>query len=110
MVVVKDNDLPANRCIDDVTAVILDEDLDELIKRKAAPGLFRMAVEAAAHQRYFDDQARSGAAYLPAAPAREFVSRSRYFARGRSECARRHPHVPDDAARDTGRRRHFGSG
>lgn len=62
-VVVKQNDLPAHRYIADVTAVILDEHLDDIVKHKAAPGLFRMAVEAAAHQRYFTNRARAGAAY-----------------------------------------------
>ena len=63
VVVVKPNDLPAHRYIDDATAVILDDDLDDMIKRRAAPGLFRMAVEAAAHQRFFTDRARAGAVY-----------------------------------------------
>lgn len=63
VVAVKPNDSPANRYIDDATAVILDEDLDDVIKRKAAPGLFRMAVEAAAHQRFFTDRSRTGAVY-----------------------------------------------
>jgi len=63
VVTVKPNDSPAQRYIDDAAAVILDEDLDDMIKRKAAPGLFRMAVEAAAHQRFFTDRARAGAVY-----------------------------------------------
>jgi energy-coupling factor transporter ATP-binding protein EcfA2 len=63
VVVVKANELPAQRYIADATAVILDEYLDDMIKRKAAPGLFRMAVEAAAHQRFFTDRARAGAVY-----------------------------------------------
>lgn len=63
VVVAKANDLPAHRYIDDATAVILDDDLDDMIKQKAAPGLFRMAVEAAAHQRYFTERARAGAKY-----------------------------------------------
>ena len=63
VVVVKSNDSPAQRYIDDATALILDEDLDDMIKRKAAPGLFRMAIEAAAHQRFFTDRARAGADY-----------------------------------------------
>ncbi len=63
VVVVKQNDSPAERYIADATAVILDDDLDDMIKRKAAPGLFRMAVEAAAHQRFFTDRARAGAVY-----------------------------------------------
>lgn len=62
-VVVKENDLPANRYVADAVAVILDDDMDELIKRKAVPGLFRMAIEAAAHQRFYTDRARAGSAY-----------------------------------------------
>lgn len=64
VVVVKKNDLPADRYIADAEAVILDKKLDDLVKWKAAPGLFRMAVESAAHQRFFTDRARSGASYL----------------------------------------------
>lgn len=63
VVVVKENDLPAHRYIADALAVILDEDLDDVVKRKATPGLFRLAVEAAAHQRFFTDRARAGATY-----------------------------------------------
>ncbi|KXP11895.1 ATP-binding protein [Tsukamurella pseudospumae] len=62
-VIVAENDTPAQRYATDAEAIIRDERLDDLIKRKAAPGLFRMAVEAAAHQRYFGDQARAGAVY-----------------------------------------------
>nr|WP_046283358.1 AAA family ATPase [Mycobacterium sp. UM_NZ2] len=63
VVVVKENDLPADRYVADAEAVIFDEDLDSVIKRKAAPGLFRMAIEAAAHQRFFSDRAKAGVAY-----------------------------------------------
>lgn len=63
VVVVRENESPAQRYIADAEAVILDKGLDDTIKQKAAPGLFRMAVEAAAHQRFFTDQARKGAAY-----------------------------------------------
>ncbi|SHX66805.1 RecF/RecN/SMC N-terminal domain-containing protein [Mycobacteroides abscessus subsp. abscessus] len=63
LVVVKENDLPADRYVADAEALILDDDIDDLIKRKAAPGLFRMAIEAAAHQRYFGERAKAGAAY-----------------------------------------------
>lgn len=63
IVTVTPNDSPAQRYIDDVTAVILDDELDDIVKRKAAPGLFRMAVEAAAHQRFFTKRARAGAVY-----------------------------------------------
>jgi len=63
VVVVKENDLPADRYVADAEAVIFDEDLDNVIKRKAAPGLFRMAIEAAAHQRFFSDRAKAGVAY-----------------------------------------------
>jgi recombinational DNA repair ATPase RecF len=64
VVVVKENESPAQRYIADATAVVLDKDLDDMVKRKAAPGLFRMAVEAAAHQRFFTERARQGGAYL----------------------------------------------
>lgn len=63
VVVVKENDLPAERYVADAEAVIFDDGLDDLVKRKAAPGLFRMAIEAAAHQRFFSDQAKAGVAY-----------------------------------------------
>ncbi|MCV7056446.1 AAA family ATPase [Mycolicibacterium gilvum] len=63
LVVVKTNDLPADRYVADAEALILDDDIDDLIKRKAAPGLFRMAIEAAAHQRYFGERAKAGTAY-----------------------------------------------
>ena len=62
-VVVKANDLPADRYVADAEALIFDDDIDDLIKRKAAPGLFRMAIEAAAHQRYFGERSKAGAAY-----------------------------------------------
>lgn len=63
LVVVKANDLPADRYVADAEALILDDDIDDLIKRKAAPGLFRMAIEAAAHQRYFSAQSKAGVPY-----------------------------------------------
>lgn len=63
LVVVKANDLPADRYVADAEALILEEDIDDLIKWKAAPGLFRMAIEAAAHQRYFGERAKAGVPY-----------------------------------------------
>lgn len=63
LVVVKANDLPADRYVADAEALILDDEMDEMMKRKAAPGLFRFAIEAAAHQRYFGERAKAGAAY-----------------------------------------------
>lgn len=63
LVVVKANDLPADRYVADAEALVLDDDIDDLIKRKAAPGLFRMAIEAAAHQRYFGERAKVGVPY-----------------------------------------------
>lgn len=63
VVVVKENDLPADRYVADAEAVIRSADMDDMIKRKAVPGLFRMAIEAAAHQRFFSDRARAGVAY-----------------------------------------------
>ncbi|WP_237113539.1 AAA family ATPase [Mycobacteroides abscessus] len=58
-----ESDSPANRYISDAMALVLDERMDDVVKRKATPGLFRMAVEAAAHQRFFTDRARAGAVY-----------------------------------------------
>lgn len=58
-----ENDLPADRYVSDAMALILDERMDDVVKRKATPGLFRMAVEAAAHQRFYTDRARAGALY-----------------------------------------------
>ncbi|GAB5901040.1 ATP-binding protein [Mycolicibacterium mageritense] len=63
VVVVGENDLPADRYVSDAMALILDERMDDMVKRKATPGLFRMAVEAAAHQRFYTDRARDGALY-----------------------------------------------
>lgn len=63
VVVVGENDLPADRYVSDAMALILDERMDDVVKRKATPGLFRMAVEAAAHQRFYTDRARDGALY-----------------------------------------------
>ncbi|MFN6549537.1 AAA family ATPase [Mycolicibacterium septicum] len=63
VVVVDENDLPADRYLSDAMALILDERMDDVVKRKATPGLFRMAVEAAAHQRFYTDRARDGALY-----------------------------------------------
>lgn len=62
-VVVKSNGIPADRYIEDAEALIRDERLDEVIKSKAGPGLFRMAIEAAAYQRFFTDRAGAGVAY-----------------------------------------------
>jgi ABC-type lipoprotein export system ATPase subunit len=63
LVVVRENELPADRYVADAEALILDDDMDDLIKRKAAPGLFRMAIEAAAHQRYFSERVKAGVPY-----------------------------------------------
>jgi ABC-type lipoprotein export system ATPase subunit len=63
LVLVRENELPADRYVADVEALILDHDIDDLIKRKAAPGLFRMAIEAAAHQRYFSERVKAGVPY-----------------------------------------------
>jgi len=63
LVVVKENDSPADRYIGDAMALILDREMDDVVKRKATPGLFRMAIEAAAHQRFFTDRARAGSTY-----------------------------------------------
>ncbi|MFZ2239935.1 MAG: AAA family ATPase [Gordonia amarae] len=63
VVVVKENESPAHRYIADADALIRDENLDDMVKSRAVPGLFRLAVEAAAHQRYFTNQANTGVAH-----------------------------------------------
>jgi hypothetical protein len=60
-VVIQENGNPADRYVADTEALIRDESLDDMVKNKAAPGLFRLAIEAAAYQRFFRDQARAGA-------------------------------------------------
>ncbi len=62
-VVITENGNPALRYVSDAEAIVRDDRVDDVVTRKAAPGLFRMAIEAAAHQRYFTDRAREGAAY-----------------------------------------------
>lgn len=59
-VAVKATDSPAHRYIADAEAVLRDENLDDVVKRKAVPGLFRFAVEAAAQQRFYTERARAG--------------------------------------------------
>ncbi|WP_238419510.1 AAA family ATPase [Gordonia sp. 'Campus'] len=51
--VVKSADEPARRYVDDAFAIVADENVPEDVKRRACPGLFRFAIEAAARQVYF---------------------------------------------------------
>ena len=51
--VVKSADEPARRYVDDAFAVVADENVPDDVKRRACPGLFRFAIEAAARQVYF---------------------------------------------------------
>lgn len=53
-------DSPAIRYVRDAKALVLDDGLDDVVKRKAVPGIFRLAVEAAAQQRFYADSARKG--------------------------------------------------
>lgn len=77
VVVVKPNELPADRYATDAEALIRDEQLHDTVKRKAAPGLFRLAVESAAHQRFFTERARAGAVYHETDTAWETAKRTR---------------------------------
>ncbi|MGC5027604.1 AAA family ATPase [Tsukamurella sp. DT100] len=54
---------PAHRYIVDATALVRDEALDDVVKRKAVPGIFRLAVEAAAQQRFYAESSRRGVPY-----------------------------------------------
>ena len=60
----RDNVNPAQRQVDDVFALIMDEDLPEEIRMRVMPGLFRLAVEAAAKQAYFTKRALAGASRI----------------------------------------------
>ncbi|WOC12185.1 AAA family ATPase [Gordonia sp. MP11Mi] len=57
---------PARRYIDDAYALIVDDGVDPVVKAKAAPGLFRLAIESAARERYFDDSGKSGCSHAEA--------------------------------------------
>jgi ABC-type lipoprotein export system ATPase subunit len=56
----RDNVNPALRGVGDVFALLKDEGMPDEVKRRAAPGLFRMALEAAAQQAYYTRQSLAG--------------------------------------------------
>ncbi|MGC4935944.1 AAA family ATPase [Gordonia sp. DT30] len=60
--VVKNAEAPARRYAEDAFALIVDENVPSEVKRRAAPGLFRFAIEAAAKQTYFTRRNAAGAA------------------------------------------------
>ena len=59
-VTVRDNVNPALRQVNDIFALIKDEDVPDQIRARVLPGLFRIALEAAARQAYFTKQALAG--------------------------------------------------
>ncbi|CQD07851.1 hypothetical protein BN970_01511 [Mycolicibacterium conceptionense] len=59
-VTVRDNVNPAVRHVDDIFALIKDTKMPDDIKGRAAPALFRMALESAAKQAFYAKQARAG--------------------------------------------------
>ncbi|WP_029106755.1 AAA family ATPase [Mycobacterium sp. URHD0025] len=61
-VTVRDNVNPARRQVDDIFALIKDTKMPDDIKRRAAPALFRMALESAAKQTFYAKQALAGRA------------------------------------------------
>lgn len=60
---VKTADSPAKRYAGDAFALVADENVDDEIKRRAAPGLFRMALESAAQQVFYAKRAAAGEPY-----------------------------------------------
>lgn len=50
----------ATRYVDDVRALVLDENVPDEVKRRVAPGLFRLALESAAQQVYYAKQHKAG--------------------------------------------------
>ena len=52
-VVVNPAEDPARRYVEDVYAVVADDNVPEEVKRQACPALFRFAIESAARQRFF---------------------------------------------------------
>ncbi|MFN3002969.1 AAA family ATPase [Mycolicibacterium wolinskyi] len=59
-VTVRDNVNPALRHVSDVFALIKDDRMPDDIKRRAAPALFRMALEAAAKQSFYARRSMAG--------------------------------------------------
>lgn len=62
VVTVTTNTTPAARYVDDAIALIKDDGVSDQVKKRALPGLYRLAVESAAKQVYFSKQARLGVA------------------------------------------------
>ncbi|CAH0229658.1 AAA family ATPase [Rhodococcoides fascians] len=54
----------ATRYFNDVRALVLDENVPEDVKRRVAPGLFRLALESAAQQVFYAKQHRAGESRL----------------------------------------------
>ncbi|MBY6366557.1 AAA family ATPase [Rhodococcoides corynebacterioides] len=52
---------PSTRYVDDVFALVRDEKVPDVVKRRACPGLFRLALESAAQQVFYAEQYRTGA-------------------------------------------------
>ena len=59
-ITVKTANSPAKRFADDAFALVADDNVDDAIKRRAAPGLFRLAVESAAQQVFYAKRAAAG--------------------------------------------------
>lgn len=59
-ITVKTANNPAKRYADDAFALVADDNVDDNIKRRAAPGLFRLAVESAAQQVFYAKCAAAG--------------------------------------------------
>jgi ABC-type lipoprotein export system ATPase subunit len=59
-ITVKTAQNPAKRYADDAFALVADENVGEDIKRRAAPGLFRLALESAAQQVFYANRAAAG--------------------------------------------------
>jgi recombinational DNA repair ATPase RecF len=62
VVTVTTNTTAAARYVDDAIALIKDDGVSDQVKKRALPGLYRLAVESAAKQVYFSKQARLGVA------------------------------------------------
>ena len=59
-IAVKTADHPARRYASDAFALVADDNIDDEVKRRAAPGLFRLAVESAAQQVFYAKRAAAG--------------------------------------------------
>ncbi|WP_030169955.1 MULTISPECIES: AAA family ATPase [Actinomycetes] len=59
-IAVRTADHPAKRYASDAFALVADDNVDDEIKRRAAPGLFRLAVESAAQQVFYAKRAAAG--------------------------------------------------